>query len=66
MEIIELSLTAHHENLLQKIHQTSYRLNMNLHDADIVDKAIEMGLIQFCSNLEKMINEENVTTEYLS
>jgi hypothetical protein len=39
---------------------------MNLHDADIVNKAIEMGLIQFCSNLEKMINEENVTTEYLS
>jgi hypothetical protein len=39
---------------------------MNLHDADIVDKAIEMGLIQFCSNLEKMINEENVTMEYLS
>lgn len=39
---------------------------MNLHDADIVDKAIEYGLYEFSCNLEKMINEENVTMEYLS
>jgi hypothetical protein len=63
---MEIILTTYSSKMLHKIHQTSCRLNMNLHDADIVNKAIEMGLIQFCSNLEKMINEENVTTEYLS
>ena len=66
MKIIELSITRHHENMLQKIHQASYRLNMNLHDADVLNKAIEYGLYEFSCNLEKMINEENKCMEYLS
>lgn len=63
---MEIILTTYSNKLLHKIHQTSYRLNMNLHDADIVDKAIEYGLYEFSCNLEKMINEENVNMEYLS